>query len=151
MPSTSIVGAVSPDLSPYAKKTDLPSPATAAPPGISDNSVQGNAPRYALENHTHAGKARRARVQCAADGSLTWVFDVPFDPGVIPRIQAIAETGVGVTDVINVQVEGVPTNTQCTLRVTRTQRSVVSLIGLTVLSIPSQPGVTWVHMSAFAT
>lgn len=88
-------------------------------------------------------------MQCAADGSLVWVYSTPFEAGVVPRIQAIAETGVGVTDVVNVQVEGTPTNTQCLLRVTRTQRSVVSLIGLTILSIPASVGATWVHMSAF--
>lgn len=104
--------------------------------------------RYAMENHTHASKARKERLQCAADGSLTWVYSTPFAPGVVPRIIAMAETAVGVTDVVNVQVEGTPTNIQCAVRVTRTQRSVVSLIGLTILSLPAQPGVTWVHLVA---
>lgn len=133
-----------------AQSRPVPSPATSAPPSVADASAVGDLPRYALEDHTHASNARRNRAQCAADGSLVWVFNPPFPNGVVPRINAIAETGAGVTDVVNVQVEGTPTNTQALLRVTRTQRSVVALIGLTVLSLPAQPGVTWCHMSAVA-
>lgn len=125
-------------------------PGETPPPGATDiGAVGSQSERYARADHVHPSKARRARMQCAADGSLVWVYSTPFEAGVVPRIQAIAETGVGVTDVVNVQVEGTPTNTQCLLRVTRTQRSVVSLIGLTILSIPASVGATWVHMSAF--
>lgn len=134
-----------------ALKSDLPTPASAMPPPVADaGAVGADTVKYALADHTHASKLRRTRIQTAADGSVTWTFDPPFDVGVVPRINAIAETGVGVTDVINVQVEGTPTNTSCLLRVTRTQRSVVSLIGLTILSLPANPGATWVHASAAA-
>lgn len=126
----------------------MPAPATTTPPAISENGALGTGAKYALDNHTHASTLRKGRQQCAVDGTLTWTFDTPFPPGTVPRINAIAETGAGVTDVVNVQVEGTPTNTQAVLRVTRTQRSVVALIGLTVLSIPASVGATWVHMSA---
>lgn len=129
----------------------VPLPAVSAPPAVTDQNVGtlGTAPRYALENHTHASKARKARIQTAADGTVTWTFSPAFDPGVVPRCQAVAETTQGATDVINAQIDGTPTNTGVLLRVTRTQRSVVALIGLTVLSIPASPGATWVH--AFCT
>jgi len=126
----------------------IPQPATTMPPGVSDSGALGNSQKYALENHTHASKARKERIQSAADGTITWVYSTPFAAGVVPRISAVAEVASGVTDVVNVQVVDTPTNTQCKLLVNRTNRSVVSLIGLTVLSVPSQPGVTWVHAIA---
>jgi len=126
----------------------IPTAGTTTPPVIQESGVIGADMQYARADHTHASNLRRGRQQCATDGSLTWVFDPPFAPGVVPRINALAETGVGVTDVVNIQVEGTPTNTQAVLRVTRTSRSVVALIGLTILSIPGSVGATWVHMSA---
>lgn len=127
---------------------NIPQPAIAAPPGVADTGAAGNIARYALENHTHASKARKARVQSAADGTLTWTFSPPFGAGVVPIISAVAEAATGVADVINVQVVDTPTNTGCKLLVNRTQRSVVALLGLTLLSVPSSPGVTWVHAVA---
>lgn len=133
-----------------ALRAAIPTPGTEVPPAVQDTGARGTElERYARADHTHASRARRARMQSAADGSLVWAFDPPFDEGVVPRIQALAETAVGVTDVVNVQIEGPPTNTSVRVRVTRAARSVASLLGLTVLSIPSSPGVTWVHLSAF--
>lgn len=126
----------------------VPQPSNTAPPGVADNGALGTDMKYALANHTHASKARKARVQCNADGTLTWTYSTPFDVGVVPRVVAIAEAATGVTDVINVQVVDTPTNVSCKLLVNRTQRSVASLLGLTILSVPAQPGVTWVHAVA---
>lgn len=123
-------------------------PAISAPPAVGDSSVQGSIPRYAMENHTHASKVRKDRILSAADGTITWTYSVPFAAGVIPRISAIAEVATGVTDVINVQVVDTPTNTQCKLAVTRTNRSTVALLSLTILSVPASPGATWVHAIA---
>lgn len=143
------IGPSTPDLSSLALKSEMPTPATSAPPSVADASATGTQSTvYALANHTHASKARKARMTSAADGSLVWTFSPPFDTGVVPRVVAIAETTAGVTDVINVQIEGTPTNTGVNLRVNRTQRSVASLLGLTVLSVPSQPGATIVHAVA---
>lgn len=122
----------------------IPQPATTMPPGVADSGALGTVPRYALEDHTHASKARKTRVQSAADGTITWVYSTPFATGIV----AVAEVPSGTTDVVNVQVIGTPTNTQCQLLVNRTNRSVVSLIGLTVLSVPATPGATWVHAVA---
>lgn len=126
----------------------IPQPATASPPGVSDSGAQGDILRYAMENHTHASKARKARIQSAADGTITWTYSTPFGAGVVPRVIAVAEVATGVTDVVNVQVIDTPTNVSCKLLVNRTNRSTVSLIGLTVLSVPTQPGATWVHAVA---
>lgn len=127
----------------------MPTPATSAPPSVADASAKGTGDGvYALSNHTHASKARKARMTSAADGSVVWTFSPPFTNGVTPIISAIAETGVGVTDVINVQIEGTPTSTSANLRVTRTSRSTVALLGLTILSLPFSPGATVVHAIA---
>lgn len=132
----------------WSTPPEVPQPATSTPPAVTDSGALGNSSKCALENHTHASKARKARVQSAADGLITWVYSTPFDVGVVPRVVAVAEVAAGVTDVVNVQVVGTPTNTQCQLLVNRTARSVVSLIGLTILSVPAQPGATWVHAVA---
>lgn len=132
-----------------AKKSDMPTAATSAPPSVADSSAVGTQSAvYALANHTHASKARKVRAQSDTAGALVWTFDPPFAAGVVPRVVAVAETAMGVTDVVNVQVEGTPTNTTCNLRVNRTQRTVASLLGLTILSIPSSVGIMWVHAVA---
>lgn len=129
-------------------QASVPQPATSMPPAVSDASAIGTQTTfYALANHTHASKARKARLQSAADGSLFYVFESAFAAGVVPRCTAIAETTFGVTDVYNVQLNGTPTNTQAQFLVGRFQRSVASLLGLSVLSIPSAPGATWVHIT----
>jgi len=125
-----------------------PSPATSSPPGVTDTGSVGSVQRYALENHTHASKARKERILSAADGTITWTYSTPFGAGVIPRVVAIAEVTTGVTDVVNVQVVDTPNNVSCKLLVNRTQRSVAALLGLTVLSVPASPGATWVHAVA---
>lgn len=136
------------DLTGLAKTADLPLPATTMPPGVADSGALGSSQKYALENHTHASRARKARIQTGVDGSIVWTFSTPFDAGVVPRVVAVAEVPSGTTDVVNVQVVGTPTNTGCTLLVNRTNRSTVALLGLTILSLPSQPGATWVHAVA---
>lgn len=125
-----------------------PQPAQNAPPAVTDSGALGSIERYAMENHTHASKVRKIRVQSAADGTITWTYATPFASGVQPIVLAVAEAAAGVTDVINVQVVDQPTNTGCKLLVNRTSRSVVALLGLTILSVPSSPGATWVHAIA---
>lgn len=139
----------------YSTTRSQPSPATTMPPGVADAGKTGSMDtEFALADHTHASKARKDRLQTAADGTLTWTYKdingdpAPFGVGVVPRIVAVAETAEGVTDVINAQIVGTPGNASCKIAVTRTQRSAVALLGLTILSLPSSPGVTWVHLIA---
>ena len=54
-----------------------------------------------------------------------------------------------VPGMVFVQLDGVPTNTQCVFRITRTVQSAVALIGLTVLSINVTPISCNLHMEAF--
>lgn len=128
----------------------IPQPASAAPPAVADASAKGTQDTlYALANHTHASKVRKVRAQTAADGTLTWTFNPAFASGVVPIVIASAQAAPGVTDVINVQTIGDPTNTSCQLLVNRTQRSAVALLGLTILSVPSNPGATLINAIAF--
>lgn len=141
--------ALSAAVAPLAAKADMPTPATSAPPSVADTSAKGDATAaFALADHTHASKARKARLTTATDGTVTWTFSPPFAAGVVPRVVAVAETAVGVTDVINVQIEGTPTNTSCKLRANRTTRSVAAVLGLTILSVPGSVGATLVHALA---
>lgn len=102
------------------------------PPGVADAGARGNGQMASRDDHTHASKARKER-KLTSGSTLVWVYPVPFPAGVVPIVNAIAEV-TGTTDVFNVQVEGTPTNTQCTFRVTRFSQTTVALIGLTILS-----------------
>lgn len=139
------------NLSLYALKTDVPAAMAIIPPAITVAGAVGAAMAfYSPGDHTHPSDTRRERVQTATDGTATWTYSAPFPAGVVPRIDAVAEAVFGSTDVINVQVDGTPTNVSCNLRVTRTNRSLVALIGLTILSVPASPGATWIHAKATA-
>lgn len=127
----------------------VPTAGTATPPAVSDSGASGtDTMMYSKADHTHASKARKARMTSAADGSITWTFSTPFAAGVVPRCFGQAVTAVGVTDVVNVQTEGEPTNTGVKMRVAKSSRSVVALIGLTVLSVAATPGATTVDVFA---
>jgi len=124
----------------------IPTASTTTPPGVSDSGAIGTmTTMYALANHTHASKARKIIATTAADGTYAWTFATSFTTGTVPVCTAVAEVAAGVTDVINVQIVGSPTATAANLLVNRANKSVASLLGLTVLSIPAQPGATKIH------
>ena len=127
----------------------MPQPATAMPPGVSDAGALGTSQKYALENHTHASKARKtiATVQSNVV-TYTWVYPSAFPNGVIPICNGIAQLAVGTTDLVNVQVDGIPTNTQCVFRITRYSQSFLSLLGINILGVNSAPISVNLHMSA---
>lgn len=133
----------------YSTLSVGPDPAQAAPPSVSDSSVQGNIPRYAMENHTHASKVRKwaSPVQSNVT-TYTWVYPSPFGAGVVPICSGIAQTGIGVADLVNVQIEGTPTNTQCVFRITRYSQSFLSLLGLNVLTFNNAALPITLHMVA---
>lgn len=97
-----------------------------------------------------AFQAQRVRVQTAADGTYTWTYPNSFAAGVIPKVFVVAEAPAGSLDIYNAQTDGAPTNTQVAVRVTRGQKSVASLLGLTILSFPATVGATWVSIVALA-
>lgn len=82
--------------------------------------------------------SQQIKATTAVDGSYTFVFPMTFSAA--PICQATAQATFGTTDVVNVQFDGAPTTTQAKVRVTRTQQSVVALLGLTILSIPASIG-----------
>lgn len=127
----------------------VPLPATSAPPGVTDSGAQGNITRYAMENHTHASKARKGVASIGSNvGTYTWTYPTPFGAGVVPVCNGIAQTASGVTDLVNVQIDGTPTNTQCTFRITRYSQSFLSILGLNVLTFNSASLAITMHMVA---
>lgn len=137
------------DTSQFAKKSEMPTPATSAPPAVSDTGAQGaDATVYARADHTHASKARKQiRTQGTAASTYTWVYPVPFGAGVIPIVTAIVQVPNGTTDLFNVQVMGQPTNTQCVFQINRVSAGLLSLL-LGALSINPTPIASTLHMIA---
>lgn len=129
-----------------AAQAAIPTASTTLPPAVTDTGSTGTMTNvYALANHTHASKARKTIATTAADGSYTFSYSAaPFTNP--PICAAVAEVASGVTDVINVQIVGTPTTTSASFLVNRANRSVASLLGLTVLSIPASPGATKIHI-----
>lgn len=133
----------------WSTAPEVPQPATTMPPGVSDTGAKGSIPRYALEDHTHAGKARKGIASIASNvGTYTWVYPTAFAPGIVPICNGIAQAAVGNTDLINVQIEGAPTNTQCVFRITRYSQSFLSLLGVNVLGLNAASTPVSLHMLA---
>lgn len=125
-----------------------PQPAQAAPPGVSDSGSAGNVLRYAMENHTHASKARKQIVTMgSAASTYTWAYPTAFGAGVVPIVSAIVQVSVGNQDLFNVQIVGTPTNTQCTFQINRVSAGLLSLL-LGALSINPTPVAATLHMIA---
>lgn len=126
-------------LSPPVSPADIPQPSTIPPPSVADTGAAGTMTmQYALANHTHASKARKGRVLVPVSGIFDVTFGVPFTAGVAPLCAVTAETTAGDTNVVNAQIDGVTTATGLRIRITRTQITVASLLGLSVLSVPTQ-------------
>lgn len=87
---------------------------------------------------------REDRIQTAADGTATATFATPFATGIVPRCSVDIENSAA-ADTLSAKIDGTPTNTQISVRVTRSQATVVGLIGLTVLAVPASVGAQSVH------
>ncbi len=121
----------------------IPTPALSPPPSVADASSMGNmTTQYALANHTHASKARKGRVLVPANGQ--YAVTLASAMGSAPLCAVTAEATSGDTNVVNAQVDGVTTTTGFNIRITRTAQSVVALLGLTILSVPTQVA-TYAH------
>lgn len=127
----------------------IPSPAASMPPGVSDNgSVGTQTTEFALANHTHASKARKQIVTMgSAASTYTWTYPTAFGTGVVPVCSAIVQVSAGNQDLFNVQLSGVPTNTQCTFQINRVSAGLLSLL-LGALSINPTPVAATLHMIA---
>jgi len=135
-----------PDIS--ALQAAIPKPATTMPPGVSDAGAVGSQSPYARADHTHASKARKQRMTGVNTATFTWVYPTPFATGVVPICNGIAEDPAdSALDSYNVQITGVPTNTQCVFRV---KRQTAGLFGLLTgaIGFNPAPGTINVHCTA---
>lgn len=96
-----------------------------------------------------AAQPQKAHLTTATDGTVTWTYPVACSVGANPYVQALSRATAGSTDVINVQMDGAPTNTAAKFRITRTAVTVVSLLGLTILSVPTSPGAIPIDAQVF--
>lgn len=121
-----------------------PQPATSVPPGVTDTGAIGSAAGfYAMSDHTHASKARKARPLSVTTATYSWTYPTAFGAGVIPVCVCIAEDPANsATDSYNVQVVGAPTNTGCVFRIIR------SSVVLGILNLNATPGTVNLHCIA---
>lgn len=91
-----------------------------------------------------------ASLTTIAAGTVSWTYPVAYAGGVVPIIECVAIATVSTTYTINCQLDGAPTNTQAKFRVTRADVTTVALLGLNILSIPANPGITTIHVTARA-
>lgn len=126
----------------------VPQPAIGAPPAVEDAGSKGSLPRYALEDHTHASKARKQiTTMGTAATTYTWTFPAAFGQGVVPVCNAIVQVPNGNTDLYNVQIMGAPTNTQVTFQINRVSNGLLALL-TGALAINPNPIAATLHMTA---
>ena len=99
------------------------------------------------DNTFAAANMQQASVTTDASGLYVWDFAVLYAPGTVPNCWAQAvgpnpQAGV----VVNVQTEGMPTNAQARFRVTKSNVTLVGLLGISVLSIPASVGATVINV-----
>jgi len=132
----------------YSTPPAVPLPATNTPPGVADSGAKGSTLRYALEDHTHASKARKQIiVMPSAATTYTWTYPTAFGAGVVPIVSAIVQVSAGNQDLFNVQIMGSPTNTSCTFQINRVSSGLLSLL-LGALSLNPTPVAATLHMIA---
>lgn len=124
----------------------IPLPATAMPPAVQDTGAKGVDSRYALADHTHAGKARKSKATVST-ATYSWTYPAAFDAGVTPIVNAIAQVASGNTDLFNVQIVGTPTNTGCLFQINRVSGGLLALL-LGALSLNPTPASITLHMLA---
>lgn len=127
----------------------VPQPAASAPPGVSDSGSKGSmAQQFAMADHTHASKARKQIVTMpSAASTYKWTYPTPFGAGVVPVVSGIVQVAAGNQDLFNVQILGVPTNTDCTFQINRVSAGLLALL-LGALSINTTPVAATLHMIA---
>lgn len=136
------------DNSPEALRASIPTPATAAPPAVSDSSAMGMVSLYARADHTHASKARKQRVTGISTATYVWTYLTPFGAGVVPIVQGIAEDPASsAIDSYNVQVVGAPTATQATFRIIRQTSGLFGLLA-GAIGFNTTPGNINLHLIA---
>lgn len=137
-----------PGLSASQVSSLVPQPATSMPPGVSDSGALGTSQKYALENHTHASKARKQIVtMSSASSTYTWTYPTAFSNGTVPIVSAIVQVASGNQDLFNVQVIGTPTATSCQFQINRVSAGLLALL-IGALSLNPTPVAATLHMIA---
>lgn len=129
-----------PDMTGYARKSDLPAAASGSPPATALDGSRGTSAEFARADHTHATRVQRTVLVTAADGTATWIFARPIavaagklppvaymvedtGPPVVVQIVGRAMTGDGTTD----------THTAISVKAQRSQLLPGVLVSLSVL------------------
>lgn len=129
----------------------IPKPANTAPPMIADDAAKGDAPRYALENHTHQGNVQAERRSFTlVSGRATWSFPQPFAAGVVPIVNVTAETPDVTTYYYDARVvKDTVSNTGCIIMVNKVNQSqtlgaaLANLLGAVIsIFVPATGSVT---------
>lgn len=92
---------------------------------------------------TPAKTVQSIKATTNAAGLYTWTFPVPFP--VAPTVAATVLSAT--TDIFDVKITAVSA-TSVTVQIGRTQAATVSLLGLTILSVPASVGAQTVHIIA---
>jgi len=113
---------------------------------FADNGVMTPVEASAV-NLRGGAEVQRIRVATNSAGLYTWTYPVPFASGIVPVIECSCEgpdpqNGT----VVNVQIEGTPTNTSCKIRVNRSTTT-IQVLGISVLSLATAVA-TIVHATA---
>lgn len=128
VPPAPTAPAASPDLSNYARKTDLPTAADTMPPATDVGGATGAASKYARADHTHATSVQRRRWSITVAGQPNeWVFAKPYDPGVVPVVTCTAENVSGATRPFVVNTIGAPTATSVKVAVFQATEPTIGL------------------------
>lgn len=129
------------DTGAFALASSIPTMAAVLPLGVSDASVIGaNTNQFTGPGHTHASKARKARVTGVAAATYTWTYPTPFAAGVVPVCNVIVEDPTNsASDSYNCQLTGAPTNTSMTVRIIRQTSGLFGLL-LGAIGFNSTPG-----------
>lgn len=124
---------VAPDMSGYARKSDLPTAGDTMPPGVSVDGAPGSSStQYARADHTHQTSVQRAMMTLTTAGQATrWTFAKPYDAGVIPVVVCTARVATANTLPFTVNTVGSPTSTYVDVIVNRVQSQVITLSALT--------------------
>ncbi|MGE7415451.1 hypothetical protein [Methylobacterium tarhaniae] len=126
-----------PDMSAFARKSDIPTAGDAVPPGVSVDGAPGSSStQYARADHTHQTSVQRAMMTLATTGQVArWTFAKPYDAGVVPIVVCTARIASGSALPFTVNTVGAPTSTYVDLVVYRVQSQVITLSALTTAAL----------------
>lgn len=140
-----------------ALKSNMPQPSSVAPPAVAINSAPGTAGAsagFARADHTHQSRlqARLLQLVFDANGECIYTFPLPYDTGVVPIVEVTAMNTRGAAYYYDASaIVGSTTNTQVTICIRKTPRSVVvSILGATTALFTNPADTVWVNIMSRA-